>query len=1116
MFLTSFLSVVFKKGRFSNFIKVAENTENISLCVFVFLAFYLSSGTLVAKEKEAGEAPLHGNVSKLDLTGSEVTLVSDWNRPFEGKMWIGFIQKGALYGYVIKDAAASRRQEFALGIPANLPAGQIDVHLVPIAQKLSRRAVGRFILPVGLSVSKPRSSAWGVYREQDLTVHPWSANKSNMMIWDGEPYIPFGGMINTHLCWMPRAGEDDKKYPVEAWKQSNGRRYELLQSYGLDDVFFNGFAPHSNPNTLKIEVELAEKHNMRYGIHVSYWPEYSSKGFTFDRSMSFTKDNLYRIEIESKSRSIKVTADIDKAKYDPPHRCLWVAAKDDSKDIQSGIAVMELVEVVSEDAEKPQTKYQLEANIEFKKPVSKGAVLSYMPELPMGKEDIAGYLPSVNDYVDRIRDVYGSMNYGPGLRSWIDPFFNETHAKAVTVPSYPEFAEGFAAWLYEKYGSLDLLNKYWRGSGKKLPDFIVASRLVPMLENAKFSLWIDPETSDTYRFATKQSDALRDLKKYRGGVCQKLISRLSEVLKSIADVPVILKHNTWISDWFVNPDAAYGQDGIGYEAYCYGDSLAYHNTLVPYAEILASGRNQLAWITETSAAAFEGQKDYVGYVDRVQMMDDIDLMMMYGAKGYYHFGFSYAGNPIFNITEIVRDVRQLEWLSGHRDIYLKAASRLADYRPDVYGWYPGHLRERQVLGKLPRLYEMDGHYTGVPTQIRMAPDGRWILPALRADADWYGLLVAGDLMTGSQIDVTAELLDKGDKNVTLLSNVSLPKLSKVKKIKLDGFTANGIGVIEPDDSVMTLKRFRKEVLGYEVFKTADFNANTMADGSIRVWVCVERDKGILKLPASAKVTDIKGKPVKLSDNKDGRKFLELVRPSYDKHTENLPDIFGQGYYYPDKGQPEVVYVKNVTPEQIIALNSSAYERWLPANVSSDKVVFWQEAEGFETTTFTQPRIEGYSRYSNGIGIGINTHYPAPKYAKKGYMASYNISVAKAVSKGDFWIRKMDKPSMDVEILIDGKLAGVIKADDPMEDSLHLNAWNAGIGVDDIKVGWAKIDIAGLKAGEHKVELVAVDEVSKDVEIDTQLMGGAAEKHIGAMAEGRAMRCLQLDAWMITQ
>ena len=54
-----------------------------------------------------------------------------------------------------------------------------------------------------------------------------------------------------------------------------------------------------------------------------------------------------------------------------------------------------------------------------------------------------------------------------------------------------------------------------------------------------------------------------------------------------------------------------------------------------------------------------------------------------------------------------------------------------------------------------------------------------------------------------------------------------------------------------------------------------------------------------------------------------------------------------------------------------------------------------------------------------------------------------------------------------------------------------------------------------KVSIEYVELKS-DVLSKDVEIDTQLMGGAAEKHIGAMAEGRAMRCLQLDAWMITK
>ncbi len=582
-------------------------------------------------------------------------------------------------------------------------------------------------------------------------------------------------------------------------------------------------------------------------------------------------------------------------------------------------------------------------------------------------------------------------------------------------------------------------------------------------------------------------------------------------LKSIADVPVILKHNGWISDWFANPKLAGGQDGMGYEAYCYGDSLAYHNTLVPYVETLASARNRVIWITETSAAAFEGQKDYVGYVDRLQMMDDIDQMMMNGAKGFYHFGFYFAENPQFNITEIIRDPRQLEWIATHSKLYQDAASRLLTYKPRVYGWYPAHLREREIVGKTPRMYEMDGQYTGVSTQIRMAPDGRWIVPALYANSDFHSLFIAGDLLTNSQFETVSSL--PISTNVMFLIGQhkyeTLPKFFKCAP--MDGFTSQGIGLIKPDPEAMTIKRFREKILGYHVFQTEDINGQMASDGRLMVWTCVERPQATVYLPADAVVTNITGKPITMETASDGRRFIVLVRPPYEKQIKDMPDFIGQGYYYPDLGQPEVAYITNVTVERLLEQNKPAHYRWLPSDISPEKVVVWSEAEDFTSTTFTQPRIEGYSRYSNDCGIGINAHFAPPKGRE--FVTAYTVKTPE-LSKGAFWLRKMDKPSMDVEVRIDGKVCGTIQAQDELSEKMHLNAWNAGTGVDNISVGWANIPLSDLKQGEHTVELVAIDKVMDKIAIDTKLMGGDMEKRIGAVLEGRAMRCLQLDAWII--
>jgi hypothetical protein len=1087
-----------------------------SASMLTILLILLSQGLLFAEENSQPKAkqvssgqsvdvvPLHGSVAVVQLSGSQVSIATDWNRSFEGDMWIGFVQKGALYATVVMKVPISAHHEFKLVLPDNLPSGYIDIYCVPINQRTARRSVGRMIVPVEQASHSAKPASWGVYRDAAMYSHPWHVTSTNMMIWDGKPYIPFGGMINTKCSWEARSGKHNPY--VDSWVENLGKRYADLTKYGIDDVFFNGFFPFANPNALNKVLAVSEEHGMLYGISVAHKPEYMSKGFTQDKS--------YKVFVPAGADTVTIEVDIDINKSVPPHRCLWYLVEDEGVSSEYGVGVLlpERAQVPG-DANTPITKMKLNLvlNLDSKSDVERTIV--FMPELPINDRDPVGYFAGIDDYIKQIKDIYGSLEYGPGFRMWIDPLGNEMNVRPLAVCTEPGYSQRYSEWLLNKYSKIETLNKQWQSIDRSaMLDFITASRLVPLTEMDQGSVWIDPETSKLYRFAASSSNVLRDLKDYRGSVGENMVSRLADVLKSIADVPVILKHNAWLSDWFVNPRLAGGQDGVGFEPYCYGDSLAYHNTHVPFAEAIASARHQVAWITESSAAAFEGQKDYAGYLDRLQMLYDIDQMMMFGAKGFYHFGFDFAANPQFNTTELVRDPRQLEWLATHSKLYERAVSNLANYKPEVYGWYPGNLRERQIIGQMPRAYEMDGHYTGVSTQIRMAPDGRWIVPALRANADWYGLIVAGDLLTNGQFETASSL--SSDTDVMFLQGqrnfAGLPNFFRTAP--LDGFTSQGIGIIKSDTKAMTLDGFREKVLGYSVFQTETVNGQTIPDGKLRVWTCVERQEAKLYLPVDANATDMAGKPMKIDTTPEGRNYITLVRPPYEKQTENLPEYLSQGYFYPDLGQPEVALIEHVTVEELLKLNRPVNYRWLPQDVLPKAIVSWNEAENFDSTTFTQPRIEGYSRYSGNCSIGINTHFGPPKGQK--FVTTYTTNTL-ALSKAVFWLRKMDKPSMDVEVRIDGKVKGIIKTQAELSDIMHLNPWNAGTGANNISVGWAKILVGKLKRGDHLVELIAIDKVNDSVNIDTKLMGGDAEKNIGAMLEGRAMRCLQLDAWMIT-
>lgn len=324
------------------------------------------------------------------------------------------------------------------------------------------------------------------------------------------------------------------------------------------------------------------------------------------------------------------------------------------------------------------------AEVKFRTQARDGDRLVYLPEIPLAASDPAGYFGGLEDYLAKVRAVYGSLPLGEHFRFFIDPLSNEMHTRPTGVPTTAAFQERRAAFLAKRYGSVAELNRICRARGASVSDFTTAARLVPLAANGRSSCWIDPETGRLFRFDDQNGQTLRDLKELRGEVCREVINRVVAVLKEIADVPVLLKHNTWFSDWFVNPLEKGGADGTGMEAYCYGDSLAYHNSAVVYAEAMQSRRTQWCPVTESSAAAFEGQKEYCGYPDRLQMLDDIDQLMMLGAKGFYHFGlmFDPDGGRFFT-TELTRDPRQLEWLATHAKLYRDAGRKLLEARAGI-------------------------------------------------------------------------------------------------------------------------------------------------------------------------------------------------------------------------------------------------------------------------------------------------------------------------------------------------------------------------------------------------------------------------------------------------
>ena len=1035
---------------------------------------------------------LHGKVVSLELDNREFRLEVEWDRPRSGRYWVGVTQDGALYAWHAGESeSAARKLRIAFPRPEKLPAGRLSVTVVPLDDPWAFTAPESGFVAEGAAV---RPSAWGIFRDRDGIAHPWSVNECNLLFWEGKPFLPFGGMINSRASWASKTGQPGSDF-LDAGLRMVEEQFKLLKKYGVDEVYFNGFFLHANPNYMRKLVALTEKYGMKYGLEVTSVPEHSGKGFVrhkVNRIPLKGGETAATIETSTAYPTDKKPKGSDNTRYDAPHRCLWVLLDAAGNPLETGMGVLQ--------PGKAETAgiTPLSLAVKFRKAAPAGAALAYLPEVTLSRSDPAGYLEGLSDYIVKLRAVYGSLRFGPNLRFFIDPLQNEMHFQPEAVPTGAEFRRRYAEFLLNRYDSAAALGRAW-GVAQPLSALAVAARLVPLWEEDGVSLWIDPETGTECRMATKNaSTALRDLKEFRGRLCMELISQLSDELKRLADVPVLVKHNIWFSDWFVNTKKQGGFDGIGMESYCYGDSLAYHNSLVAQAENMQSARNQWSLVTESSAAAFEGQKDYCGYLDRLQMMNDIDLLTLYGAKGFYHFGFSFdPGAGKFYTTDLLRDPRQLEWLHTIAATHRAAAEKLGAYRPELYGWYPAYLRERLLVDAPPRPFDIDATYMGRATQIRMAPDGRWIVPAVNLDSPWKGVLADLKKLTPEQ-----------EKTLTA-AKVDYPVWKLGATVPLESFTASGRGVIAPAaGNPDRLDQFRRNVLGIRVFQTAAVNGVEFADGRILVWVAVECADAALRLPAGAEAKNLAGKPLSVESG-----VLALKREPYVKSVGKRPAHLDSGYFYDDNGQPEAAFLSGVKVDEILKENAPAFQRWLPRAVSAGEVVVFREAEAFDASTFNQPSIEGYSRYSAGRAVGINTHWMPP--AGKFYEVEYEFELDRATSAPVFHLRRQVDPALDLEVRIDGRAAGTIPAKAEVTDALHLSPWNAGLSRNNLTVGWTKLPLPALGKGKHKLTLRVIGD-AEEITADTKLLGGDAERRYAAEYGKTRLFALQLDCWLIAR
>jgi len=239
--------------------------------------------------------------------------------------------------------------------------------------------------------------------------------------------------------------------------------------------------------------------------------------------------------------------------------------------------------------------------------------------------------------------------------------------------------------------------------------------------------------------------------------------------------------------------------------------------------------------------------------------------------------------------------------------------------------------------------------------------------------------------------------------------------------------------------------------------------------------------------------------------------LLMERPEHRKIKKDYPPHILSGYYFAEAGETECVEIRGTKKEAILKHNTPVMRRWLPSGVPMESVLCYREAEDFESSTFTQPSLVGYSRFSGNRAIGINTKDAPP--AGKQYETIYSISLTKTCKSPVFWLRRMVRPALDLSVWVDGRNIGRISAGTQAADRMHLSPWNAGLLKNALSVGWYSIPLPALSAGTHRIVLRA-EGISAGYNPDTRLMGGEAQRFTGSPGVNSGMRAIQVDCFLI--
>lgn len=625
---------------------------------------------------------------------ADITFSSNIN--FSTSAYLSFWKDGLLYDVIegnIKVTSKNKNVKFSACLTNDLMFGEYQVKIgIHNVNCENAENIVTNVLQTDIVRSKyHKPMSYGNYFVKSSgKEHFWYVNQFGAMIWDGEPYIPFGGMfVPKYLRQYDPNNPEINKANFEQDKSD----LDELRAAGIRDLYIGANIMLVIPTWVyKYFIDYLEKTGWRYGIQGD--TRKNRRGSVF-YPRATESSNQFKVDNVTKSGRVTFTIGSKFARdFAYEKNALFVVINTDSGEmIQSGISA------ISKDKE----DIVMHADIELKN--QNKHTVYFAPEIFQDLRSATNYWDEPEKTYNFIDSVFSKLETGDNLRFNVDLLNNESgiynHLEQGRF-SDDKFNALFSKWLENKYKTIAELNNAWIVNPAIL-SFEDASKLIPVYTSKKdennhyYSYYINIKNGNAHKVDTQHGVSWSDYLDARDELYLAFMNKASDIAKKYLNVPHIYKHVSVQRKYYINKNLVGGFDGLGSEAY---ESI---DTIANQFAITSAQNNQFArtaWnlVTETNNHENVMGKYESGqwsYVSKEDMHTRFNTALNLGMKGIFDFLLADRpdiGGKLGMAYSWIINKYVIEWAKEYKE-YLHNPKTIKElvsrkYKDEVFYYYP--------------------------------------------------------------------------------------------------------------------------------------------------------------------------------------------------------------------------------------------------------------------------------------------------------------------------------------------------------------------------------------------------------------------------------------------